>query len=186
MATIGEQILTVQDGYTRYDNTDSKIKYCGTGWQANTVSGYNIYQNTFSISTVKNDYISINSYIINLISSGRTLADAMECYIKNVPSIGEPEREKFLEYLHNNYDASFAYRLLCNLRNYSQHGHLPVSSTENKYYFDLKQIVDKPHFNLNSGRTNEIKSIIKFEAWFLFTNIRLVEKSCLALSILKI
>ena len=59
MATIGEQLLTPQDGYKRYDDTDSKIKYGGSGWSPRSASGFNIYQNTYTISTVKNDYISI-------------------------------------------------------------------------------------------------------------------------------
>lgn len=105
------------------------------------------------------DYISVNSYIINIISAGRTLVESMECYIKNNSDIGDA-KQKYLDYYHNTYDSSFAYRLLIRLRDYSQHGHLPVSSTGNNYYFDLIQIANKPHYNHNKTLKKQMKSII--------------------------
>lgn len=105
------------------------------------------------------DYISVNSYIINIISAGRTLVESMECYIKNNPDIGDA-KQKYLDYYHNTYDSSFAYRLLIRLRDYSQHGHLPVSSMGNNYFFDLIQIANKPHYNHNKTFEQQMKSII--------------------------
>ncbi|MBQ7295461.1 MAG: hypothetical protein IJW86_04625 [Clostridia bacterium] len=105
------------------------------------------------------DYISVNSHIINIISAGRTLIESMECYIKNNSDIGDA-KQKYLDYYHNTYDSSFAYRLLIRLRDYSQHGHLPVSSTGNNYYFDLIQISNKPHYNHNKTFETQMKSII--------------------------
>ena len=105
------------------------------------------------------DYISVNSHIINIISAGRTLVESMECYIKNNSDIGDA-KQKYLDYYHNTYDSSFAYRLLIRLRDYSQHGHLPVSSTGYNYYFDLKQISNKPHYNHNKTFEMQMKSII--------------------------
>lgn len=46
------------------------------------------------------------------------------------------------------------------MRDYAQHGHLPVSSEGNNYYFDLVQIVNKPHYNHNKTLEAEMKSII--------------------------
>lgn len=105
------------------------------------------------------DYISVNSHIINIISAGRTLVESMECYIKNNPDIGDA-KQKYLNYYHSTYDSSFAYRFLIRLRDYSQHGHLPISSTENNYYFDLIQIVNKPHFDHNKTLEKQMKIII--------------------------
>ncbi len=105
------------------------------------------------------DYISVNSHIINIISAGRTLIESMECYIKNNSDIGDA-KQKYLDYYHNTYDSSFAYRFLIRLRDYSQHGHLPVSSTGNNYYFDLIQISNKPHYNHNKTFETQMKSII--------------------------
>lgn len=48
------------------------------------------------------DYISINSYIINIVSAGRTLVESMECYIKNNPEISDA-KQKYLDYYHNTY-----------------------------------------------------------------------------------
>ena len=46
------------------------------------------------------------------------------------------------------------------LRNFSQHGHLPVSRNEEKYCFDLKQIVDKPRFKHKKEWKEEMEKII--------------------------
>lgn len=105
------------------------------------------------------DYISVNSHIINIISAGRTLVESMECYIKNNSDIGD-EKQKYLDFYHGTYDSSFAYRLLIRLRDYSQHGHLPVSFMGNNYFFDLIQIANKPHYNHNKTFETQMKSII--------------------------
>lgn len=107
----------------------------------------------------ESDYISINAHIINIISAGRTLVESMECYINNNSHIGD-KKLKYLDFYHKVYDSSFAYRLLIRLRDYSQHGHLPVSSEKNNYYFDLMQIVNKPHYNHNKTLKIQMKSII--------------------------
>jgi len=108
----------------------------------------------------ESDCISINSHIINIISAGRTLVESMECYIKNNSNIDDETRSKYLDFYHKIYDSSFSYRLLIRLRDYSQHGHLPVSSRGNNYFFDLLQIVDKPHYNHNKKFEKEMKRII--------------------------
>lgn len=105
------------------------------------------------------DYISVNSHIINIISAGRTLVESMECYIENNSDVGDV-KQKYLDFYHNTYDSSFAYRLLIRLRDYSQHGHLPVSSVGNNYCFDLIQIANKPHYNHNKTLKKQMKSII--------------------------
>lgn len=106
------------------------------------------------------DYIAINSYIINIISAGRTLVESMECYVESNMNTDAAAKQKYLDFYHKTYDSSFAYRLLIRLRDYSQHGHLPVSSTGNNYYFDLVQIVDKPHYNHNKTLETEMKNIV--------------------------
>lgn len=108
----------------------------------------------------EDDYIAINAYTISIISAGRTLVESMECYIKNNTNIDDTAKQRYLDFYHKTYDSSFAYRLLIRLRDYSQHGHLPVSSMRNNYYFDLIQIVDKPHYNHNKTFENQMKNII--------------------------
>ena len=106
------------------------------------------------------DCISINAYIINIISAGRTLVESMECYINTNSNIATESKKKYLDFYHKIYDSSFAYRLLIRLRDYSQHGHLPVSSRWNNYFFDLMQIVEKPHYNHNKAFESQMKNII--------------------------
>lgn len=108
----------------------------------------------------ENDFIAINAYTINLISAGRTLVESMECYIDNNPNVDDDAKQRYLEFYHQTYDSSFAYRFLIRLRDYSQHGHLPVSSEGNNYYFDLIQITDKPHYNHNKALKKQMKNII--------------------------
>lgn len=106
------------------------------------------------------DYIAINAYIINIISAGRTLVESMECYIKYNPNLEDDKKQIYTDFYHTTYESSFAYRFLIRLRDYSQHGHLPVSSEKNNYYFDLIQIVDKPHYNHNKALKGQMKNII--------------------------
>ncbi len=108
----------------------------------------------------ENDFIAINAHITSIISSGKTLADAMECYINTNSDIEKTFKDEYLNYYHHIYDSSFAYRFLIRLRDFSQHGHLPVSSERNNYYFDLKQIAEKPHFNHNQALLEQMSHAI--------------------------
>lgn len=108
----------------------------------------------------ENDFIAINAHITSIISSGKTLVDSMECYIKTNSDIEKNSKDEYLNYYHNIYDSSFAYRFLIRLRDFSQHGHLPVSSERNNYYFDLKQIAEKPHFNHNQALLEQMSQAI--------------------------
>ena len=58
------------------------------------------------------------------------------------------------------YDTVFSYKLLIRLRDYAQHGHLPVNSEENIYYFDLVNILRKPHFNHNKAVKDQMSQAI--------------------------
>ena len=42
----------------------------------------------------ESDYISINSYIINIISAGRTLVESMECYINSNLNIDDEAKNR--------------------------------------------------------------------------------------------
>ncbi len=87
-----------------------------------------------------NESIAVNAHIINLLGSAKTLVERLR-----IPNEGE-----FSLFVKNNYyDKSQNYRLMMALRDFSQHGHLPVSFKENRYSFDASQIIDAPHFSLN-------------------------------------
>ena len=110
---------------------------------------------------LETDYIAINAYTNNIISSGRTLVEAMECYVKVVYPEDDPVQGEYSNYYHSVYDSSFSYRLLIHLRNYAQHGHLPVSLEETGYCFNLYHILHKPHFNHKKNMETQMINIIQ-------------------------
>lgn len=113
------------------------------------MSSGNIQVNGKNVSA-EEDYIAINVLVNSLISAGRTLVEAMECYIRENYSETDTARMEFMDYLHSVYDSSFAYRFLIRMRDYSQHGHLPVNQNGEWFGFELHQILNKPHFKHNT------------------------------------
>ncbi len=94
------------------------------------------------------DFIAINALVTNLISGGRSLVDSLDICMKQ--SYGE-ESEAYKSFAAECkcriYDKSFAYRFFYELRNFSQHNHVPVSMTGNCCCFDVRQILNTPHYN---------------------------------------
>lgn len=107
----------------------------------------------------KSDSIIINALVINFISSAKTFTESIENFIKQ--KLGEESYNEFkCKCLSKIYDKKFSYRLLIRLRDFSQHGHLPVYiSEDNKCSFDLDQILYTPHFNHNKKLENEMQRI---------------------------
>ncbi len=104
------------------------------------------------------DCVAINALTINFISSGKTLMESIENFLKI--NDGELYEEFKKNYLSKEYDGNFQYRFLLRLRDYAQHGHLPVSMNfDNKYCFDLNHILLTPHFNHNPTIKNEMEDI---------------------------
>lgn len=106
------------------------------------------------------DYIAINAHTINIISAGKTLVQSMESFVDMdyFPPDSELKKE-YLDYYHNVYDHSFAYRLMIRLRDYAQHGHLPIDNNGNEYHINLVTILRKPHYNHNKTIADEMKKI---------------------------
>ena len=105
------------------------------------------------------DRIILNTFFINYISSAKTLVESIDNFFYE--KLGE---EKYNTYktdcINKIYDEKFSYRLLIRLRDFSQHGHLPVYiSIDNKCSFDLEQILNTPHFKHNKKMKEEMKSI---------------------------
>lgn len=120
--------------------------------------------------------IAVNALVINLISSAKTLA---ECLRNTAIRWFEKDKENndaFNVYVSSVYDESIVYRMLMNLRDFAQHGNLPVSQKEGRYSFDLYQILNTPHFNLNKQVKEDMNDFLsKFEPS--------EEIACLALTI---
>ncbi len=108
------------------------------------------------------EYI-INSLVINCISSGKTLKESIENFMRQFVGENNEINIKFKnECLSKLYDDVFAYRLLLHMRNSAQHGHLIVSKGyQNKYCFDIEQILSTPHFNINAKLKQEMRNIRK-------------------------
>lgn len=107
----------------------------------------------------ENDGIIINALVINYISSARTFVESVETFVKETFEVKEAENFKKI-YLSKLYDEKFTYRFLYSLRNYSQHGHLPVYiDYNNKCSFNLDEILNTPHFDHNSKLKEEMEEI---------------------------
>ena len=104
------------------------------------------------------DIVAINALTINLISSGQTLIESIEVFLKKN---GEELYPAFkANCLSKEYDECFSYRFLLRLRDYVQHCHLPVSlNFDNKYCFDLNQILFTPRFSHNSRIKSQMADI---------------------------
>lgn len=108
------------------------------------------------------DKIAINALLISFISSGKTLVKSIETFIQSDFS-EEFKAPKGLnkEWISTIYDENFYYRFMIHLRDFAQHGHLPVSVTDSKFGFDLYQILNTPHFLHNAARRKQFESIVK-------------------------
>lgn len=127
---------------------------------------YVLYKNDSIIRKVDagpSDYININAMIINMISAGKILVDSIETLFSYLNSQFQSQKNDFKkDCISYYYDKYFSYRLFYFLRNYSQHGHLPISSPGGKrYYFDLQRILETPHFNVGSKFAQEFERIKK-------------------------
>ncbi|API90128.1 hypothetical protein BKP56_13105 [Marinilactibacillus sp. 15R] len=129
----------------------------------NLLDHFTLYTNDL-IERLDNDltedqyYYQINALTINLISSAKTLTESIEVCMKNF--LPKETFDSFkLRILSKPYDECFSYRFLLHLRNYSQHGHLPVNIHDQRAYFDLDDILSMPHFDLKKSLKEEIREL---------------------------
>lgn len=96
-------------------------------------------------------FIEVNAYLVNVIGAGKTLTEAIEVFFSE--EIGKEAGIEFKrKCLSKKYDECFSYRFLIFLRNYSQHGHLPVSrNLDGRFCFDLSQIMCSRHIKINGA-----------------------------------
>lgn len=121
---------------------------------------YTVFNNDKIVRTQRflskfDDFTAINALVINYISSAKTLVES----ISN--SMSSSEQDKVKDYISKVYDSHFSYKFLIRIRDYVQHGHLPVSYKEDKCCFDIKQIIDTPHFNHNRKLKSELDKHIE-------------------------
>lgn len=110
------------------------------------------------------EFIAINSLVVNLISSAKILTEYLRetanRWLGNGKSKEDKYKDEYNSYVSEIYDKSFNYRLLINLRNYMQHGYLPVSFQDGKYSFDVTQILRTPHFKINGHLKTDMNNFI--------------------------
>jgi len=104
------------------------------------------------------DFIAINSLVISFISSAKTLTEFLRIISKKW--LGDNTTNMFDIYCSEKYDNNYTYRLLINLRNYMQHGYLPVSLNSDRYCFDVHQILNASHFQVKSKLKADMENLI--------------------------
>lgn len=112
-----------------------------------------------SICKDQSDFIALNSLLINYISSSRIFTESIErFFITNFKDNEAKElKEKCLSII---YDKYFSYRFFCYLRNYCQHGHMPVFvSNDKRISFNLDYILDTQHFKPKKLMNKELETI---------------------------
>ena len=94
------------------------------------------------------DVLQLNALIGNAISSARTLIESVEVFDKAyIDSDGTFKTY----YISKAYDKWMAYRMVDFLRNYMQHGHVPISYDGNKIFLNLTEILDVHHMRINKA-----------------------------------
>lgn len=106
------------------------------------------------------DFYDINGLVINVISSAKTLVEALENFYQT--ELGENRKNEFKkEVLSKKYDEVFSYRFLLFMRNFAQHGHLLISHAydESHFCFDLSQILSTQHIKFGSAIKESMEKV---------------------------
>jgi hypothetical protein len=104
------------------------------------------------------DEIALNALTISLISSGKTLIEKIEVFIKGIDNekmTDDDFSSAKSELISKQYDENFYYRFIYFLRNFSQHGNMPlkISTADGvaSAYFDLHEIVNIQNYTFNGS-----------------------------------
>jgi len=117
--------------------------------------------------------IQLNALLGNAVSAARTLVESMEVFDKVYVS----EEGNFKKnYISRVYDDHFSYRLIDFLRNYMQHGHVPVSFDGERIFFQISEILDVSHMKINANLRSRLQDIEKelFEYGVMDTRLTVV------------
>lgn len=110
----------------------------------------------YSLDGAPVDMIQLNALICNAVSSARTLIESMEVFDK---ALIDSQEHFHKNYTAKVYDASYSYRIIDMLRNYMQHGHVPVSYDGERIFFNLSEILDVKHMNMNKKLVEKLDNI---------------------------
>lgn len=109
------------------------------------------------------DFHNINSLTINLLASGRTLVQALKPTLSVMINDNGEEATKFYDsVIQKKHSEDIIYRIMDCLRDYSQHGDLPVSllTGGNSAWIDLDQIVRVINFTHKGKRKEDLQELI--------------------------
>ena len=98
----------------------------------------------------------VNRIIRNAVSSARTLIESMEIFEREYI---DSEGYFKINFISRTYDEYFSYRFIDFIRNYLQHGHVPISFDGEKIFFQLSEILDVTHMRINSSLKKQMKNI---------------------------
>ncbi|WP_227986044.1 ribosome-binding factor A [Streptococcus ruminantium] len=98
------------------------------------------------------DEVSINRFMIHLLSSGKLFVDFNENQIKQKYSKNSEELKQIHSFASHQYETNFAYRFCYSLRNFSQHIDVPIQKIKVvspddetivvKFYIDLDYLLN--------------------------------------------
>lgn len=100
--------------------------------------------------------LHINALVGNAVSAARSLIESMEVFDREyIDSEGWFKKN----YISRAYDEYFSYRFADFIRNYMQHGHVPISFDGEKIFFQLSEILDVTHMKINVSLKRQMKNI---------------------------
>lgn len=102
------------------------------------------------------DILAVNALLGNAVSTAHTLIESMEIYDKVYVS-DEALFKKY--YISKCYDEYFTYRFTGFLRNYMQHGHIPVSYDGKRIFFQLSEILEVSHLKINRHLRSQLEVV---------------------------
>lgn len=167
MHDLSEELIAVICDYVEINRHVQEINQLFDVFQFNIerlMMNYEIRSDDFVIrktgfETESSDFIAINAFLINIISSGRSLTDTLDVCMANAYGDASDKYCDFITRKATVYDGKFAYRFFYHLRNFSQHNHLLVSAEKNFCFFDTAQILSTPHYKANKKMWEELERI---------------------------
>ena len=110
----------------------------------------------FPLCGRENKILHINALIGNAVSAARSLVESMDVFDREyIDSAGRFKTN----YISRMYDECFSYRFVDFMRNYLQHGHVPISFDGEKIFFQLSEILDVSHMKINANLKGLMKNI---------------------------
>lgn len=98
----------------------------------------------------------LNALVGNAVSAARTLIESMEVFDREYIDSEGNFKKKFIS---RAYDEYFSYRFIDFIRNYLQHGHVPMSFDGERIFFQLSEILDANHIKFNASLKKQMKNI---------------------------